>query len=293
MKIINSIFLFLIATTITAQPDDIVDKNYYTHTNLIELWGNYHINSNTIINDFTNHFYLSQFLDSSLKNRVAANLKYQNRLGLNADAGFYYKCSPDTLFGRPKLSIFIAIKNREHFDMRFSDDFFNLVFYGNRKFAGKTADLNNFNFNYLKYQQFTTGIEWSGLDHSAKIGMGFSVLKGERHLHLNAKKAELYTNEYGEYVDFKSLINVSMSDTSNKGIKAINGYGFSTDLFFEAPYKTKHASGKISIKVSDLGFINWNNKGLVMNKILHTIMKGKKLKTFSNYLTSKRLMLIV
>jgi len=235
--------------------------NLYNST--ITVFGNYSIGSNAITNQFFGKFYKGGFIDADLKDKVSEKMINQNRFGADISAGVEYLYLPDTLFGKRRLGFFAAARDREHFDTQFSKDLFHLGFYGNKDFAGKTADMNNFNLNLLRYQQVQVGFLWAGLDTAkAKLGIGVSVLKGEQLLSIMAKKAELYTSSDGQYIDLTTSATMHRSDTSSKGFSAMNGTGASIDVFLEAPYIIKKRKGVITIRVTDMGAIFWNNNSL-------------------------------
>ncbi len=220
----------------------------------------YGFNSTAFTTQFIGKFYNNEYLDIDLKNNILNKVRQQNRVGGDVNSGIFLTFKPDTLFNKTHYSWFISIRDRIHFDARFSEDFYKVVFYGNAAFAGKTADLGNLSLNYLNYQQFQVGLYSSKYDSAAHWGIGLSFLKGQNYLNVNAPKAELFTSETGEYVDFNTSMQVVRSNPSNKGITAFNGAGASVDIYFEAPFKTRFGPSKLRASVADLGAIRFNSK---------------------------------
>lgn len=220
---------------------------------------NYEANGTGIDLDFASKLYNGKFIDKPLKDRVSNRITAENRMGADLSYGIYHIWKPDSFFNsRSDVSMFINMKNNEHYDMRFSRDLFNLAFYGNRPFAGDTAVLGGFSANLLRYQELQFGVLWSGLDSLARVGIALSVLNAEQMFSVNASRADLFTAEDGQYIDFNTTLAAYRSDTANKSYAAHNGFGFSADFFFEAPYKGKRKA-KIMISASDVGLLFWND----------------------------------
>jgi hypothetical protein len=158
------------------------------------------------------------------------------------------------------------VRDRQNFNARYSDDFYKLGFYGNAQYAGKTAILNDFNLNYVHYQQVQIGFFSSRSDSVARWGIGISFLKGQQLASILAKKAELFTSADGQYINFNTGMEVAQSDTAHKGLAAFNGSGASVDLYFEAPMFTKSLKSKITVSATDIGFIRFNNQSLYLKQ---------------------------
>ena len=110
------------------------------------------------------------------------------------------------------------------------------------------------------------GLFSSKYDSAARWGIAVSILKGEQYASIFAQKAELFTSEDGQYIDFNTNMQVAKSDTAKKGIGAFNGIGASIDIYFEAPFKTRFGDSKLRVSVSDIGSIKFNNKSLYLNQ---------------------------
>lgn len=246
-------------------------RNYPTKYSSVSTIADLSFNANTITNSFFNTFYLTKrFLDESLKDNQSSKLTNNNRIGADIDGGMYYEHRNDT--SKKILSdFFVAVRDREHVDARFHRDLFDLFFYGNKMFAGKTADLSDFSLNVLKYQQlqygwvkrddvpqstisFGEGSEVKQSKHYT-LGAAISLLKGQQHLSISTNKATLFTEQNGEYIDLSVQAQYAQTDTTHKNLDAWNGIGTSVDLFFSY---SKDSSQTICFEASDLGAIWWN-----------------------------------
>lgn len=230
----------------------------------IELLGEGFLNSNTITNDFILSFYRGNFIDSILKEDATEKILSSNRLGGASKAGFTY--SYRSLEGNNKPAFSFSFFDRQHLDMKFSDDLFNTIFYGNKMFAGETASLGNFRFNLLRYQQFRFGWDWKGDATHGSYGLAFSMLSGEQNIFVKADKADLFSIENGTFsdydMDFSLVMEVQQTDTSQRKYFAQNGMGLSMDFYYELPYIVWKKPGTIIFEVKDLGIIRWNSNSM-------------------------------
>jgi len=235
------------------------DQDYPDKKSSVTLNADYFCSSNAITTQFVNSFYQGQFLSGSLINSVSNKLIGQNQLGAEINIGIQCQFRPDTSSRFKKLSFFIHLQNREHVDVGFPRDLFNLLFYGNEPFQGQTANLSNFNMHLLQYQQFQFGITGK-LDHSnIRWSIGISVLNGQQYQNIEATTANLYTAQGGQYLDFNSNVTYKQSDPAMGNFGSNSGAGFSTDLFAEIPLLTRENHlEKLSLELRDLGAIWWN-----------------------------------
>jgi hypothetical protein len=220
------------------------------------------VNASSLTTKFINKFYTGGYIDATLKNQVRSKTKNSNRMGAELNEGIFASFKLDSLFHKDAFHLFLSVRDRFHFDARFPKDFFNVGFYGNAEYAGRTADLSDFNLNMLRYQQFQIGIFSSKLDSAARWGIGLSFLKGEQYYSVLARKAKLFTSDDGQYIDFDTDIEMAQSNPSNKGLKAINGYGASMDIYFEAPFQTSFGPSKLVVSVADIGLIRFNDQSI-------------------------------
>ncbi|MEK6615357.1 MAG: DUF5723 family protein [Bacteroidota bacterium] len=231
----------------------------------IEFLGEGFLNSNTITNDFILAFYKGQFINDVLKEGVTEKILLSNRLGGASKLGFTY--SEHSLEGNKKPVFSFSFFDRQHLDMKFSDDLFNIIFYGNKKyFTNQSAYLGDFQLNLLRYQQFRFGWNFSGDATHGSYGFSFSLLSGEQNVFVKAPTATLFTSDdgtySGNYIDFAVAMQVHQTDTANKKIFAQNGMGLSADFFYELPYTVWKKPGTIIFEVKDAGLIRWNSNSM-------------------------------
>lgn len=266
-KILFTLAIFSVQLNTDAQIAAIFSDEFPDSTKTrIGLIADYGINATAITSRFVNKFYKGRFIDADLKDQVLKRTKNMNNIGADLNYGIYVGIKLDSIFHKKNVSLFFSVRDRAHFDARYSKDLYKVGFYGNSDFAGETANFNDFNLNFIRYQQLQVGLFSSKYDSAARWGIALSFLKGEQYASIFAQKAELFTSEDGQYIDFNTNMQVAMSDTAKKGIGAFNGFGASIDIYFEAPFKTRFGDSKLRVSVADVGSIKFNNKSLFMNQ---------------------------
>ena len=219
-----------------------------------------YLNSNTINNDFVKSLYYGDIIDADMKQNAREKIAASNTFGGMSRVGFTYTYHSLSSANKPVFSF--SLFDRSHLDMKFSDDLFNMLFYGNKMFAGETAQLGNFNLDFLRYQQFRFGWGWKGDATHGGYGFACSFLSGEQNITVKAPTADLFTASDGTYLNFDIAMDVDMTDTSRKEYFAQNGAGLSADLFYEMPYTFWNKPGRIRFDLKDLGFIQWNSNSM-------------------------------
>ena len=267
MKKTLTIIIVLFSLTVQAQILAIFADHFPDSSNVrIGIMAEYELNSNAFTNEFVSKFYKGGYIDTDLKNRVLGRIRNSNQIGGDINYGIYGSFKLDSLFHKKNISVFFTVRDRQHFDGRFSKDFYKVGFYGNASFAGEMANLNGFSTNLIRYQQLQIGLFTTKLDSAACFGIGISFLKGEQYTSVSAKRAELFTSEDGQYIDFNTSLQVMQSDTSHKGPGSFNGLGASAELYFEAPFKTRFGDSKLRISIADVGLIRFNSESLVLSQ---------------------------
>lgn len=266
-KILFILTILFVQTNAEAQIAAIFSDEFPDSTKTrVGLIADFGINSTSLTSQFVSKFYKGGFIDKDLKDQVLNRTKNSNIIGADLNYGVYVGIKLDSLMHKKNISLFFSLRDRAHFDAQFSKDFYKVGFYGNSAYAGEMANFNDFSLNFLRYQQLQVGLFSSKYDSAARWGIAISFLKGEQYASIFAQKAELYTSEDGQYIDFNTNMQVALSDTAKKGIGALNGVGASIDIYFEAPFKTRFGDSKFRVSVADIGAIKFNSKSLYLNQ---------------------------
>jgi hypothetical protein len=130
-----------------------------------------------------NKLLLGGYISAEDKAQSAKYLRGYNNFGvnLNYDVNAFIK-------GGKKHDFLIGIKNQEILNATYTKDFFNLMFYGNQAYKGKTADLAFCNVNALRFQEIKFGAILHSVDSVAKIGVSLSFIKGEQLFYIRTNK---------------------------------------------------------------------------------------------------------
>lgn len=219
----------------------------------------YNYGSNSITNQFLSSFYQGQYIDSSLKKSVFNKLASRNRVGGEYNFSVYGKISLGGIeLWRNKY--WFKMGARGMANLTYSDNLFKLIFDGNSQFAGQNIDLGKSALNVIQYQYITGGIEKAmGNDHNTTVGAGVSLIKGSDHFQIAIDRANLFTQEDGEYLDLDIAYSLKQTDSLNKGFAAFNGFGAGLDLYYRLQLQNQ---SQFNMSVSDIGFISWNGKSL-------------------------------
>ncbi|MBX3164214.1 MAG: hypothetical protein KF900_07005 [Bacteroidetes bacterium] len=232
----------------------------YSHTGRsISLNSDFEAGSNGMSSGLINKLIFGGHISDELKIKSSEQLRSVNNFGinLNSDLSAFIK-------GGKKFDFLIGFKTQELLNATYSRDFFNLMFYGNDMFRGKTANLSNCNVNALSFQEIKFGAIIHHVDSLAKIGVSVSVLRGRQLFYIKTgDNSSLYTSADGSESIFTSNFSMALSDTNNKELTSFNGIGASTDIYFETPYKSKVGKRSVlTVNANNIGFIYWLNQSV-------------------------------
>ncbi len=215
--------------------------------------------SNGMSNKLTNKLIWGGYISNDLKNESSRHLQARNNFGVSLN----YNVSA-IVKGKKSFDFLIAFKEQEVVNSTFSEDFFNLLFYGNSMYKGRYADVSHCNVNALRFQEVKFGTILHHVDSNARIGVAVSVLKGEQFYHIQTlDNSSLYTSPDGTELILNSNFEMAVSDTANRGLRGFNGLGASAEIFFETMYKTRFGKNcMLSVTANNLGFIHWWNNSV-------------------------------
>ncbi len=264
MKRIFPVFLIsLFVYSAHAQLSDFPLGSMQTR-NVLFLTSDFHFGSNALTYELAKTYFVNGFITDKMKDQVSKHLDDLNRIGGEFSTEIYYRHTPDSMFKRKNWSWFTGVKNIDHVHSKFPRDLFEVYFRGNKNYEGKTADFSGFNYLLLKYQQVQFGLSKLILKDSAIFEAGAAVgfNMGQQLFRFESGKIDLYTENFGTYFDVNASVDIHASDSLHKNFGAFNGFGISTDLFFNATIREKH---QLFFKISNLGFIRWNDHSAEIN----------------------------
>jgi hypothetical protein len=259
MKRHLSLFTFLVSSFVASAQSDFdfvsalnIDTNI---SSKVILHSRYYYSSNAITNRFAQEYETKGFITDEMKDEVSKKLSDKNLLGAGFEQNLFFVFHPDS--SKKNITAFAGISNKFHSDSKFPRDLFELVFRGNKSYAGKTADLSDFEFNSYNYRQFTAGMGKDFVRPHSKIyvGAAVNVVQGVRFNKIKSGHTTLYTQPDGEYLDGDFDVTIQRDDSASAKFLPSDGTGFSGDLFFSFESETGNI---FSAAFEDFGNIRWN-----------------------------------
>ena len=151
-------FLFILFAVVSSSQNHKICNELLENENIFEINASYEMNSSAITNEFMFEYATGSYLDENLKKKSIDRLKSDNLFGSYLNPKTFFYQNRDTLFGISNAGFFIGFEHHNINEILFNKDMFKLFFMGNSAYAGKTADLNDMNYNQLSYQQLKLGI---------------------------------------------------------------------------------------------------------------------------------------
>ena len=206
----------------------------------------------------------AQGVPTTLNLRKLANgLNESNFLGINSETQLF------TLYrsiGNGMLTFDWGVKVRG--DLRFSDDLFKLLAYGNSVFVGEGNPANaDVNLNLNVYREFAVGYQHN-INEKLSIGGRAKLLFGLANLATSNANVKLFTDPDSYALRIMENVGVMASlprvFTLENGVLNANGGFIWSDLFrnvgfgmdLGAEYRFNEHFG-VMAAVNDLGFIRW------------------------------------
>lgn len=210
--------------------------------------------SNAIPQNFMNKFIFPGFIDKDLKDEASGKLKDENIFGgeFITDINTYFKPGSFTKNGFWGVGFGTNIEG----NLNFTKDLFNLIFYGNKPYAGQTLDLNNTSFEAIGYSHidFTLGKSYKKNQATHNYWIDLGVVLGHNFTSFNLPLASVYTEPNGSYVDVTIKDGeMAFSDTSSTSL--INGFGGKLNLNYH--YQSEKTT--LLVQAKNIGGISWNS----------------------------------
>jgi|ERR1043165_5497788 hypothetical protein len=213
----------------------------------------------------------------AMKDRIDHNIKSQLKFEDNMKTGWSIR----HYFKKWDGEVFFSYNHRQLRNVVASKGTFELLFYGNARFAGQTVDISNLLVQNFIYNQYSGGIK-KKIDYGKyqmDIGVGISLLQVINQQDIRVNTGSIYTSEDGDTI----RVNYDLSfNTAREGANTFfqrNGLGCSGD--FHLGFMDKN-NWKLSIDVSDVGYMyfrktpvnysaakNIEFRGIVIPDLLH------------------------
>jgi hypothetical protein len=214
----------------------------------------------------------SGFIDNDLKDENLLRLNDLNQGGTNADFKLFYRQDRPELWGIKNLGFYFALEWHYLDENRFTKDLYSLILYGNKDFAGKTADLSYSARQQVNYYQLKAGLRKTSQNEKHQFGInGALVLGNKLSVFQLDDKSCFYTSPLGDELSLRTDLEYMASDTARSEWYQTNGVGASVDLFYK--YQKKDVFSIIA-SVENFGFIHWNKNTLNLTENKKHIFSG-------------------
>lgn len=247
-------FIFLLITTWSFGQNNIIVAD---SANQLFINGNGGVASTGITQKFMNKFIFPDYISDDLKAESAKKLSISNYFGGEGfgELKLLFGANPDSSNSAKFFGIGFGTSIEGN--LKFTDDLFNLTFYGNKPYAGQTLSFDDTRFNLSAYSfiEFTLGkTKKLKNKNTFSAWADIGLVLGHNATQFNFEEASLYTEPSGDYLELKvNNSSIMVSDTASTNF--IQGIGGKVDLNFI--YQTE--SSKAFFSVENIGGIAWNN----------------------------------
>lgn len=225
-----------------------------------QLYYDNHNNSNAFINEFATAINQSKYISSDLKDRQSSVLEPSIISGRTLKSGFDLWLNSKNK--EKKLSYYFGLDFQQVLDSRIDEDMVNLLFYGNKPYAGENLNISNTDYMSIYFNRIKAGVSKSfgkgEVKHQLSGIVGFNF--GQNYDAVQLKNSNFYTQEEGDYLDISIQAETQLADTVWGDVFTINGMGTSLDLHYSVH---KEKDFYIGINIGNLGFVSWNKHPFV------------------------------
>lgn len=204
--------------------------------------------SNSLSNGFASTLFYGGFLDEETKINERERLSKINSVGAYA----HTELIASNLWGKDsaRIKIGVVTGNYNYIGWQYSDDFFNLVFFGNKNYVGKVADMSGSHYSVNQFSKLGA----SFFLPKDKLTINIALVAGHAHAEGRYSNLSLYTHPDAAQLDLGTKGYSVFADTSKNHIRGIGG---AIDLYFRAHEDNRN--GYLNLYVINAGFISWQN----------------------------------
>lgn len=220
------IYIFLIITSaewsgpILAQNTGNNQLFEYTDTSsvVLNVYANGNYGSSIFNNEFLDVFRLGGLIDNQMKGTALSNSKRMNYLGGEGSFGVSFSDPIHKLHGN--WGYYVDISSNVSGAIQFTDDLYELVFYGNKSNAGDTSFIGQTGFHSRNFQKFSAGID------NNKLKIGLSFLSFSNYNQGLVQSGYTFTDSLGGNIS----LNLNGSQIQSTNILKQVGSGFALDF---------------------------------------------------------------
>lgn len=223
--------------------------------NRITVYGDYSANSKAVPAAFGYDLLFGYNVPEALIDRVDERLRHHLHYEDNVKAGATYEHYLQKWDG----TFFASYNQRDMQNISASKQTYELLFYGNARFEGDTANLSNLMLQSFVYNQYTLGVKKTinTSKYQMQLGISLSFLQVVNNQDIaTGGDTWLYTAPYGEYLDANYQLTFNSALNGAPKFTQLNGEGVSGDFDLSVWNKDKW---KLSFDISDIGTMFFNN----------------------------------
>ena len=229
-------------------------------TALIRIGASGQFQSTAVPHEFLHPFLFGGFIEEEMKNNAAQYLKSKNNLSLEFGGGLAFNSGiKKELLGIKNAFWGVELGTQFLSFSTYTQDLFNLTFYGNNPYVGQTLDFAGSRTNTLWFHRITLvgGVQTSNFGPFDRLELTLkpSFYLGSYNLQASLDRANLLTEENGEYIDVDFQASYNITDTALNAGK-IEGYGGGLDF----DLKTQLGKTLITLSVNNLGVISFKDQ---------------------------------
>ena len=204
-------------------------------------------NSNSISMEFGEKMVRGGHIDRGIKDRIYGNLETLNNYG----ASTYISANAIYFPENKKYGFGVGYELTSYQYAQFSDDLFELVFYGNEGFGNQQADLSSSSFlNYISHT-----ISFTAVEKSTGSFVSLAVHGGFRYMETSIDKGSLstsYTNS-GEQ-SLASEVEINARYFLSEEFESQGLFGNNIGVGVNVGYNLKFGKHLVSVQGKDIGF---------------------------------------
>lgn len=197
------------------------DTTLFDYSSEIIFSGVADYQSTSIGKDITKRFFYGGFIDDEMKGASSSRQQLVNRFGIDINTDIEYRNHKLDFFKDSTTGYLLKYGFYNFSGIQYTEDVFDLLFFGNSSFIGDTAFLSGSQFSSYTFQKI--GFGW--FDKISKSSLTINAIGVHNSLSGVINKGELYQSASIDSVDF-SLDAVYKSSNS----QTFCGFGIALDL---------------------------------------------------------------
>lgn len=198
-----------------------------------------------------NPFLFGGGISNETKDKALALQKNNNRIGLTAQAEFEYRNYNVNLFKNPRYGFLIQGGYYLSAYGNYSKDLFEMAFYGNETFLGRTADFSSSSMRLTAFQKLGFGV----VDKKSKSSLSLNFINISSYANAAIQQGEILHDSDGENIDL--VLDGRFAQT--QGANFSKGIGASIDFDYRIPVLwLKDQTAFVQVQIKNFGFAYLN-----------------------------------